>query len=190
MACTFLQRKKDRPRCKRPSHPKILYKVRRNVSEAVPARFFVPCTERRTPWQTTNFCSPRRSTPTTITTPRKFRSLRDWKRCASARACTSARPPRAVCTTSSMRSSITPSTKPSRATARTSPCRSIPTTPSPSSITAAASPWTFRRRPDVPRSRSSLPSCTRAASSAAGAIRSPAACTASARASSTRCPNG
>ena len=91
MACTFLRRKKDRPRCKRPSHPKILYKVRRNVSEAVPARFFVPCTERRTPWQTTNFCSPRRSTPTTITTPRKFRSSRDWKRCASVRVCISVR---------------------------------------------------------------------------------------------------
>ena len=43
---------------------------------------------------------------------------------------------------------------------------------------------------DVPRLRSSLPSCTRAASSAAGAIRSPAACTASAPRSSMHCPSG
>ena len=42
----------------------------------------------------------------------------------------------------------------------------------------------------APRLRSSTPCCTRAASSAAEVTRSPAVCTASARASSTRCPNG
>ena len=40
------------------------------------------------------------------------------------------------------------------------------------------------------RWRSSIPSCTRAANSAAGAIRSPAVCTAWARRSSTRFPSG
>ena len=42
----------------------------------------------------------------------------------------------------------------------------------------------------APRSRSSIRSCMRAANSAAAAIRSPAACTASARPSSTPCPSG
>ena len=57
-------------------------------------------------------------------------------------------------------------------------------------ITAAASPWTSRRRPASPRSRSCSPCCTPAASSAAADIRSPAACTASAPRSSTPCPSG
>ena len=51
-------------------------------------------------------------------------------------------------------------------------------------------PVDIQPRPAAPRSRSSIRSCMRAANSAAAAIRSPAACTASARPSSTPCPSG
>ena len=51
-------------------------------------------------------------------------------------------------------------------------------TASPSLTMAAASPSTFRPRRASPPWRWSIPSCTPAASSAAGAIRSPAASTA------------
>ena len=63
-------------------------------------------------------------------------------------------------------------------------------TPSPSPITAAASPLTSRPRPARPLWRSFLPSSTQAASSAAAATRFPAASTASAPPSSTPCPSG
>ena len=56
--------------------------------------------------------------------------------------------------------------------------------------TAAASRSTSSRRPGCPASRSSSPSCTRAASSAVAPTRRPADCTGSAPRWSTRCPRG
>ena len=66
------------------------------------------------------------------------------------RACTSARPARAACTTSSTRSSTTRSTRRSPATATRSPSRCIPTTASPSSTTAAGSRSTMHEKEKRP----------------------------------------
>ena len=73
------------------------------------------------------------------TTPRTSRSSRDSRRSASVPACTSARPGRAACTTSSTRLLTTLLTRRWPATATASRSRSIPTTRSRSSTTAAAS---------------------------------------------------
>ena len=63
-----------------------------------------------------------------VTTPRTSPSSKVSRQCASVRACTSAPPGSAVCTTSSTRSSTTPSTRRWPATARRRRSRSIPTT--------------------------------------------------------------
>ena len=57
-------------------------------------------------------------------------------------------------------------------------------------INEGNTPSIFRLRPASPHLRSSIPFCTRAANSAAGAIKSPAVCTASVHRSSTRFPSG
>ena len=79
------------------------------------------------------------------TTPARSPSSRASRRCASAPACTSARPVSAACTTWSGRSSTTRSTRrwPATPTPSTSP--SWPTAASGSSTTAAASPPTSTR---------------------------------------------
>ena len=115
------------------------------------------------------------------TRPRTSPFSRVFNRSASGPACTSARPVRRACTTSSTRSSTTPSTRRWRATrpASTSPC--WPTAAAGSSTTAAGSRSTpTPSTPTSRRPRSCSRCCTRAASSAARATRSPAACTASA----------
>ena len=91
---------------------------------------------RRTPWQTT---PTRPASRAPATTPRTSPSSRASRPCASARACTSARPACAACTTWSTRSSTTRSTRRSPATATRWTSRSTRTTRSPSSTTAAAS---------------------------------------------------
>ncbi len=89
------------------------------------------------------------------TTPRaRSQSSAASTRCASARACTSARPVRAACTTWSTRSSTTRSTRRWPATATASRSRSTPTSRSRSSTTAAASRSTSTRRRSAPRPRS------------------------------------
>ena len=106
------------------------------------------------------------------------------------RACTSARPTSAACTTSSGRSSTTRSTRRWPATPRRIKVTIKRRRRRSSSRTTAAACPSASTRPARTRSRSSTPSSTPAASSAAAATRSPAACTASASASSTPCPRG
>ena len=117
-------------------------------------------------------------------------SSRASRRSASAPACTSAPPASAACTTWSRRSSTTRSTRrwPATATPSTSPCS--PTAASGSSTTAAASRSTCTRSRSGPPSRSSDRPARRRQVRRQGATRSPAACTASASPSSTRCPRG
>ncbi len=72
------------------------------------------------------------------TAPTRSRCSKGWKPSASGQPCTSARPGRRGCITSSTRSSTTRSTKRSPATRPRSTSRCTSTTPSRSSTTAAA----------------------------------------------------
>ena len=80
----------------------------------------------------------RQRRPSTTTAPTRSRSSRASRRSASARPCTSGRPARPGCITSSTRSSTTRSTRRWPASAIRSTSRSTSTTRSPSSTTAAA----------------------------------------------------
>ena len=134
---------------------------------------------------------PARAAAAGRTTPRPAsRSSRASRRSGAARACTSARPTPAACTTSSGRSSTTRSTRRWPATPRRSRSRSRPTARSSSQDDGRGVPGRQALRPARTPSRSSTPSSTPAASSAAAATRCPAASTASASASSTRCRSG
>ena len=125
------------------------------------------------------------------TAPRRSRSSRVSRRSASAPACTSVRRALPGCTTWSTRSSTTPSTRPWPVMPPRSTWCCCPTGAARSPTTGAASrssrPSSTPTR--APR-RSCSRSCTPAASSGAAATRCPAASTASACRSSTRCPPG
>ena len=78
--------------------------------------------------------------PSTNTAQTRSPCSRGSRRCASAPACTSARPASAASTTSSTRCSTTASTRPSRGTATRSRRRSCPTARSASATTARGIP--------------------------------------------------
>ena len=122
--------------------------------------------------------------------PSRSRFSRDWSRCASGRACTSAPPAPGACITWCTRWSTTPSMRPWRATATRSWWCSTTTAPAPSPTTAAASPPTSIPAPARAPWRRCSPCCTPAASSAPAVTRCPVACTGWACRWSTPSPSG
>ena len=106
-------------------------------------------TARATAGQSAKEQASERPTPTA---PSTCRSWRAWTPCASAPACTSARPTAGGCSTASGRSSTTRWTRRSAATAPGSRSSCTPTAPPRCGTTAAASRSTPSARPSSPAS--------------------------------------